>query len=108
MNEYYEKAIKMSDEIINNRRTFHTFAETGFELHKTVSYVQDKLKEYGLKPELVGRSGITCTVGRPGKTILLRADMDALPMKEETNLDFAAENGNCHSCGHDCHTAMLL
>jgi len=108
MNEYYEKAIKMSDEIINNRRTFHAFAETGFELHKTVAYVQDKLKEYGLKPELVGKSGITCTVGRPGKTILLRADMDALPMKEETNLDFAAQNGNCHSCGHDCHTAMLL
>ncbi|MFA9424527.1 MAG: M20 family metallopeptidase, partial [Sedimentibacter sp.] len=46
--------------------------------------------------------------GRPGKTILLRADMDALPMREETNLDFAATNGNCHSCGHDCHTAMLL
>lgn len=86
----------------------HGFAEIGFELPKTISYVQEKLKEYGLIPKVVGKSGITCTVGRPGKTILLRADMDALPMKEETKLDFAATNGNCHSCGHDCHTAMLL
>lgn len=107
-NEYYEKALKISDEIIENRRKLHNFAEIGFELPKTISYVQEKLKEYGLIPEMIGKGGITCTVGRPGRTILLRADMDALPMSEETKLDFAATNGNCHSCGHDCHTAMLL
>ena len=45
---------------------------------------------------------------KEGKTLLLRADMDALPMAEESGLPFAATNGNCHSCGHDCHTAMLL
>lgn len=107
-NEYYEKALKISNEIIENRRKLHNFAEIGFELPKTISYVQEKLKEYGLIPEMIGKGGITCTVGRPGKTILLRADMDALPMSEETKLDFSATNGNCHSCGHDCHTAMLL
>ncbi len=108
MNKYYGEALLINEEIIKNRRTFHSFAETGFDLSKTVVYVQEKLKEYGLNPKLVGKSGVTCTVGKPGKTILLRADMDALPMKEETDLDFAATNGNCHSCGHDCHTAMLL
>nr|WP_312578754.1 M20 family metallopeptidase [Sedimentibacter sp.] len=108
LNEYYEKALKISDEIIKNRRILHNYAEVGFELPKTISYVKEKLKEYGLNPKMVGRGGITCTVGSPGRTILLRADMDALPMKEETKLDFAATNGNCHSCGHDCHTAMLL
>lgn len=105
---YFEKSFNISDEIINNRRILHNYAELGFELPKTISFVQNKLKEYGLSPKLVGKAGVSCTIGRPGKTILLRADMDALQMAEETNLEFAATNGNCHSCGHDCHTAMLL
>ena len=46
--------------------------------------------------------------GQPGKTIALRADMDALPIKEETGLPFASQNGNMHACGHDAHTAILL
>ncbi len=77
-NEYYEKALKISNEIIENRRKLHNFAEIGFELPKTISYVQEKLKEYGLIPEIIGKGGITCTVGRPGKTILLRADNDMI------------------------------
>lgn len=108
MNEYYKKALELNAEIVNNRRILHSFAETGFDLPQTLSFVKAKLLEYGLSPEQSGKAGITCTVGRPGRTILLRADMDALPMKENTGLDFAASNGNCHSCGHDCHTAMLL
>lgn len=108
MNKYYEKALEMKDEIIQSRRKLHNFAEIGFELPKTLNLVENKLKDYGLNPKRSGKAGITCTVGKPGKAILLRADMDALPMKEKTNLHFAAENGNCHSCGHDCHTAMLL
>ncbi len=108
MNEYYKKALELNDEIIGNRRILHSFAETGFELPETLSFVKDKLREYGLSPKQAGKAGITCTVGRPGRTILLRADMDALPMRENTDLAFAATNGNCHSCGHDCHTAMLL
>lgn len=108
MNEYYQRVLEINEEIISNRRTLHNFAETGFELPKTLSFVEEKLREYGLDPKPIGKAGITCTLGCPGKTILLRADMDALPMKEETELDFAATNGNCHSCGHDCHTAMLL
>lgn len=108
MNKFYKRALELQTEIIENRRTFHQFAEIGFDLPKTTGYVMERLKEYGLFPKLVGRAGITCTVGHGKPVILLRGDMDALPMEEKTKLPFSAENGNCHSCGHDCHTAMLL
>lgn len=108
MNEYYEKANFIKDEIIHNRRTLHSYAETGFDLPRTFEFVMEKLKSYGLEPRQSGKSGIVCNVGSGGSTILLRADMDALPMKEVTGLEFQATNGNCHSCGHDSHTAMLL
>jgi len=106
--EYLDMALSINNEIIENRRSIHKYAETGFDLPQTLAYVIDKLKEYGYDPQMVGKAGISCTVGKPGKTILLRADMDALPMEEKTDLEFAATNGNCHSCGHDSHTAMLL
>lgn len=108
MNKYYEKALDINEEIVANRRILHNYAEVGFDLPKTTAFVMKKLTEYGITPFYVGKAGVSCVLGRPGKTILLRADMDALPMKENTGLDFAATNGNCHSCGHDCHTAMLL
>lgn len=108
MNLFYKRALELQKEIVENRRIIHGFAETGFELPKTIDYVMKQLESYGLYPKKIGRAGITCTIGKEGKVFLLRADMDALPMKEETGLPFASENGNCHSCGHDCHTAMLL
>lgn len=104
---YYERALELKNETIQNRRYIHTNAETGLELPKTKAYVMKKLKEYGLKPQECGY-GVTATLGKGGKTILLRADMDALPMKEESGLEFASTNGNAHTCGHDFHTAMLL
>lgn len=107
-NGYLEAAVNRKTEIIKLRRCLHQCPEIGFELDQTFSYVWERLKEYGLSPKKAGRSGIVCTLGKSGKTILLRADMDALPMREESGLPFAALNGNCHSCGHDCHTAMLL
>lgn len=109
MTDYKAKAIAMKDEILKNRRTLHGYAETGFDLEKTLALVERELRSYGLSPERVGKAGISCMIGqKEGKTLLLRADMDALPMTEESGLPFAATNGNCHSCGHDCHTAMLL
>ncbi|HMM70571.1 MAG TPA: M20/M25/M40 family metallo-hydrolase, partial [Gudongella oleilytica] len=108
MTDYLKQAKNIESEIIANRRTIHRFAEIGFQLDKTVDFVEAKLKEYGLEPKRIGKAGVTAMVGKSGNTILLRADMDALPMKEETGLEFASETGNCHSCGHDCHTAMLL
>ena len=107
---YRNRANELKDELIENRRTLHNFAETGFDLPKTTAFVEEKLREYGLKPERCGKAGITCVVGDPasGPCFLLRGDMDALPMTEESGLPFAATNGHCHSCGHDTHTAMLL
>lgn len=109
MINFLEKAKEIEQETISNRRAIHGFAEIGFDLPNTVAFVTEKLKEYGYTPLLCGKSGITCTVGKgKGKTILLRGDMDALPMTELSGECYAAQNGHCHSCGHDCHTAMLL
>lgn len=103
-----QEAKAMEEEIVDNRRRIHQIAELGMELPETVAFVMEKLREYGYEPKQCGKAGVTATAGRGGKCILLRADMDALPMREDSGLSFAATNGNCHSCGHDCHPAMLL
>jgi len=79
------------------RNTLHNMPETGFNLPKTKAFVKDTLESFGLQPSNCGE-GIVATVGQGKKTILLRADMDALPFQNE----------NIHACGHDMHTAMLL
>ena len=104
---YYERALELKEEIVMNRRYFHTNAEVGLHMPKAKAFVMEKLKEYGLDPQECGE-GVTATIGKGGKVILLRADMDALPMAEATSCDFKATNGAMHSCGHDMHTAMLL
>lgn len=104
----FERAIGIKDEIIENRRALHMQPEIGFDLPETKKFVMDRLIEMGYKPVEVGKSGISATVGRGGKTFLIRADMDALPIKEESGVCYASENGYMHACGHDAHTAMLL
>ena len=105
---YYERALELREEIVANRRYFHTNAEVGLDMPKAKAYVMQKLTEYGLEPKECGY-GVTATVGNGGKCILLRADMDALPMAEESGLDFACPTGTeAHTCGHDFHAAMLL
>ncbi|MEU9379196.1 M20 family metallopeptidase [Streptomyces sp. NPDC048255] len=98
--------------IVAVRRAIHRFPELGRDLPRTQQTVLDALGELGLEP---GRgaslSSVTATLEgtRPGRTVLLRADMDALPLDEETGLDFASRvPGVMHACGHDTHTAMLL
>ena len=105
---FLEEARACEKEFVEIRRYLHAHAEVGFSLPYTTGLVFAKLCEYGYTPERCGRAGVTATVGKGGKTFLLRADMDALPIKEETGLSFAARNGNMHACGHDMHTAMLL
>ena len=69
----------------------------------------DKLKKMGYEPQRMGSSGLVATVGKGnGKTFLLRADMDALPVTEQADIDFKSTNGNMHACGHDMHTTSLL
>lgn len=105
---YYERALELKDETIANRRHIHKNAETGLDLPKTKAYVMEKLTEYGLAPKDCGY-GVTATLGKGGKVLLLRADMDALPMPEESGEEFACPTGKeAHTCGHDFHAAMLL
>ena len=106
--EIMQAAEELKDEIIVNRRVIHGFAELGFDLDQTVEFVMQKLTEMGCRPQRLGKAGVTCTLGKGTPTILLRADMDALPMPDESGELFAATNGNCHACGHDAHAAMLL
>ncbi|WP_294363325.1 M20 family metallopeptidase [uncultured Clostridium sp.] len=110
MNKIIEQAKLIKDDLINYRRTIHSNPEVGAELPKTKAYVIDKLKEFGYDPKEICESGIVATIEgkNPGKTFLLRADMDALPMAEATECDFKSTNGCMHSCGHDMHTTMLL
>ena len=106
--DYYKRALELNDETFKNRRYFHTNAETGLHMPMACAYVMDKLTEYGLTPSRCGE-GVTATVGNGGKVLLLRADMDALPMPEESGLSFACPTGKeAHACGHDFHAAMLL
>ncbi len=103
-----KEAKTMAAQLTACRRYLHTHAETGFQLTETVAYVTKSLKQLGYQPEKCGKSGIVASVGIGGPITMLRADMDALPITEESGLPYAADNGNMHSCGHDMHTAMLL
>lgn len=104
------EAGKLQDTIVSHRRYLHTHAETGFALKETVAYVKKELEDMGYTPVECGRAGLTALAGgkKPGKVFLIRGDMDALPIREEADVDFPSENGCMHACGHDMHTAMLL
>ena len=105
-----QEAAAIQDRILEERRTLHRNPETGFNLTGTVAFVKQELLDMGLQPVECGKAGLYALVGgkKPGKVFLLRADMDALPIREEAEVDFAAQNGNMHACGHDMHTSMLL
>ena len=99
----------LQEEIKSHRLWLHTHAETGFDLTETKPYVKSALMKMGYTVQECGKAGLVTTVGKPGgKVLLLRADMDALPIAEEADVDFACQNGRMHACGHDMHTAMLL
>ena len=106
---------EMLPEITAWRREFHENPELLYEVHRTAGIVADKLREFGCDEVVtgIGRTGVVGVIrGRKngsGKTIGLRADMDALPMEENTNLKWRSTiPGRFHGCGHDGHTAMLL
>ena len=108
--ELLREAERERDRILADRRTLHQNPETGFDLTNTLAYVKKALQDMGLAPRECGRAGLVAVVGgkKPGKVFLLRADMDALPVREEADVPFASQNGRMHACGHDLHTAMLL
>ena len=103
--EYKEYLIEM-------RRWFHAHPELGEKEFETSAKIKEELTKYGIEWRNCGlQTGVLATVvgAKPGKTIMLRADMDALPVTEETGAPYASRNtGVSHACGHDCHTASLL
>ncbi len=94
------------------RRDIHAHPELGFETERTAALVAEELRALGLSPRTgVGRTGVTAEIkgGAPGPCLIIRADMDALPIQEQTGLPFASTiPGRMHACGHDLHTATLL
>lgn len=109
--ELMAEAAVLEPQLQNWRRTLHRHPEVGFDLPQTRALVKQALTEMGYTPRDCGKAGILVLAGgkKPGKTILLRGDMDALPIQEESGVDFASEvPGRMHGCGHDMHTAMML
>ena len=97
--------------IVEKRRTIHRHPELMYEEFETSKLVQNTLKELEIPYKKdIAITGVVGTIGNGnGPCIALRADMDALPIHEETDIDFKSEiDGKMHACGHDCHTAMLL
>ena len=106
--DYRQRARELREETVSHRRYLHANAEVGLKTPKAAAYITERLAEYGLTPEKCGH-GVTASLGSGGKTLLLRADMDALPMAEESGEPFACPTGTeAHTCGHDFHAAMLL
>ena len=106
---------ELQDEITAWRRDLHENPEILFETHRTSALVAEKLKEFGCDEIVtgIGRTGVVGVIkgksDTSGKVIGLRADMDALPIHEQTGLEYASKTANAmHACGHDGHTAMLL
>ena len=111
MNEKILKRAKgLEKEIIKYRRYLHQHAEVGFDLVNTLDYVESTLKEMGYQPIRCGKAGLVVIIKgkKPGKVFMIRSDMDALPITEESGVEFACKNNCMHACGHDMHTAMLL
>ncbi|MFM9974573.1 MAG: M20 aminoacylase family protein [Beijerinckiaceae bacterium] len=109
------RVAEFSEEIAVWRRHLHENPELGYEEHKTAAFVADKLKSFGVDEIVsgIGKTGVVAVIkGRKntsGKVVGLRADMDALPILEATDVPYKSKNpGTMHACGHDGHTAMLL
>lgn len=108
MDKIVKKAKALQEELVAMRRYLHANAETGFALPKTLAYIEKRLTEMGYTPQKCGRAGLVVEAGKGKKRVLLRADIDALPIVEKTGLPYACKGGNMHACGHDFHAAMLL
>ncbi len=107
--EIKQKSNKLLPKLISHRRFLHENPETAFDTDKTSQYIYSALCTIGVECSFICKNTVVANIyGKGTKTVLLRADIDALPTKEETGLDFASKNDNMHSCGHDMHTSMLL
>lgn len=112
MKNLVEIANNYFDEIKSIREYFHKNPEISNKEFNTTKVIKEELIKYGIEIEEIGLKTGVCAILKgkyPGKTVALRADIDALPMDEETDLPFTSNNkGVCHSCGHDLHIATLI
>lgn len=108
----HSAAAALADQLVADRRHFHRNPELGLQEHETATYIAKRLRKLGIEHQTgVAKTGVVGLVKgtKPGHTILLRADMDALPLTEETGAEYASRRpGVMHACGHDGHTAILL
>ena len=105
-----KQANAISEELIEWRRDFHMHPEISFDVHRTAGIVADELEKMGYRVKRgVGKTGVVAEIGEGGKVVAIRADMDALPIFEQTDAEYASQTpGKMHACGHDSHTAMAL
>ena len=111
MTSMLDKAKKLQDELTRLRRDIHANPELGFQEFRTSALVADTLTELGIDVKTgVGRTGVVGQIGTgDGPTIAIRADMDALPILQDSTAEYKSQNdGVMHACGHDAHTAILL
>jgi amidohydrolase len=112
MGNIHQLVRELKDRVINIRRDLHRIPETAYTEKKTSAYVAAYLNNLGLEVQTgIAQYGVIglMKTDRPGPTLMIRADMDALPLKEDTGLPFASEHeGVMHACGHDAHMAMVL
>ncbi|MEG2353667.1 MAG: amidohydrolase [Clostridium sp.] len=104
-------SLQIKDYIIDLRRTIHENPELGLKEFKTRDLIVSELQKENIKYDLICETGVIAYIEgkNTGNTVALRADMDALPIKEETSVEYKSKNtGVMHACGHDAHTAMLL
>lgn len=102
---------KHYDSVVGLRRHFHTFPELSSQEFNTQQKIMDELSALGLQPKKIAQTGVIADLQGtlPGKTVAIRADMDALELQDECNQSYQSKHpGVCHACGHDGHIAMLL
>jgi amidohydrolase len=102
---------KLKEELMELRLDFHQHPELGLEEHRTADKIESYLKPLGLEISRIGKTGVVGLLkgDQPGRTLMLRADIDALPVQEMTSVPYkSVHEGLMHTCGHDGHMAMLL
>lgn len=108
----HQAAVALAAETVALRRDFHQHPELAFEEVRTAGIIAERLRALGLTVRTgIGKTGVTALLdsGRPGKTVLARADIDALPIQEESEVPYRSQQpGKMHACGHDGHAAVLL
>ncbi|WP_026699554.1 M20 metallopeptidase family protein [Salibacterium aidingense] len=112
MHSLLTKAMEMQNDLSTWRRHLHQYPELGFQEYNTGAFIREKLKEFGiLEVSRIAETGLMVMLRgkNPGPTVMLRADMDALPIQDEKNVEYASKIDNAaHLCGHDAHISMML